>query len=144
MSTDNVSSMLHSCGTSLENVTRLALIYVIVHPPALAMFISHFLRLNDLSIVFPIRLDGAGDLYRGFHVDIVPTYPRGEFSASGLPRSFQAPKGILEGITLLEPRFHRVSFTYVNYDAWRDYWPLIETCAGSLEELHILAAVTGE
>ena len=79
----------------------------------------------------------------GFHVDIVPTHPRGEFSASGASM-FQAPKEIFEGITLLEPRFRRVTLAYGSYDTWWDYWPLVEACAGSLEELHILATATGE
>ena len=141
MSTDKVSSMLHSFGSSLQNVTRLSLYNAVVHPSTLAMFVSHFPRLNDLSIKF--LFDHAGDSYRGSHADIVPTYPHGEFSASHYPMG-QLPKGVFEAITLLEPRFHRVSLTGVNYGPWRDYWLVVEACAGSLEELHILAAETGE
>jgi len=105
------------------------------------MFVSHFPRLNDLFIKF--LFDGAGDWHRESHVDIVPTYPRGELSTLHYPMD-QLPKGVFEVITLLEPRFHRVSLTGVNYGAWRDYWPVVEACGGSLEEFHILAAATGE
>jgi len=142
MSTDQVSTMLHSFGSSLQNVTRLSLCYVIVHPSTFAMFVGHFPRLNDLFIDPLGSLDDTGDSYRGFHVDIVPTYPRGEFSTSHHPD--QLPKGVFEVITLLEPRFHRVSLKGVNCGAWRDYWPVIEACAGSLEELHILEARSSE
>ena len=141
MSTDRVLSMLHSFGSSLENVTCLRLMYDVVSPPALAMFISHFPRLNDLSIDYPKGPDSGRDLYRGFHVDIVPTHPRGEFRALGFS---QLPIEVFEDITLLEPRFRRVSLEPVNYDAWRDYWSLVEACAGSLEELHIRTTTTGE
>ena len=147
-SIDRVSSMLHSFGSSLENVTRLILTNVGFHSSTLAMFVSHFPRLDDLFIsgfrLYPPTVDRTGDLDHGFCVDIVPTHPRGEFSASNVPMSLQTPEEIFEGITLLEPRFRRVSLVYVSYKAWRDYWPLIEACAESLEELHILATATGE
>ena len=138
--------MLHSCGPSLENVTRLKLGHVVVHPSTLAMFVSHFPHLDDLSIStvrLPTMLDGTGDLRYEFHADIAPTHPRGKFSVSDIP-THQAPGGVFEAITLLEPRFHQVSLAHVNYDTWRNYWPLIEVCAGSLEELYIFAAGTGE
>ena len=138
--------MLHSFGSSLQNVTRLTLAQVVFYPSTLAMFVSHFPRLDHLSISgfpLPTALDHTGDLHRWFRVVIVPTYPRGEFSTSGVSM-LHTPKEILEGIILLEPRFRRVSLAYVDYDAWRDYWPLIEACAGSLEELYILATATGE
>ena len=76
------------------------------------------------------------------HCDIVPTHPRGDFSASGVLTLFQAPKELFDGITLLEPRLRRVSLAHVSYNAWRDYLPLAEACAGSAEELHILATGT--
>ena len=47
-------------------------------------------------------------------------------------------------IALLKPRFHLVSLAYVSYGAWRDYWPVVEACGGSLEELYILADATSE
>jgi len=50
MNTDRVSSMLHSFGSSLENVTRLTLERIIIHPATFAIFINHFPRLDDLSI----------------------------------------------------------------------------------------------
>ena len=34
--------------------------------------------------------------------------------------------------------------THVDYNAWWDCWPLVEACAGSLEELYILAHAAGE
>ena len=147
MSTGRVSSMLHSLGSSLENVTHLALHDVHIHPSTLAMFVSRFPCLNHLSISgFPLSItpDGTGGSHRGSRINIVPTHPRGEFSVSDVWISLQTPKEIFEGITLLEPRFRRVSLTNVSQHAWRDYWPLIEACAGSLEELHIFATPTGE
>jgi len=147
MSTGRVSSMLHSLGSSLKNVTHLTLHHVDVHPSTLAMFVSRFPCLNHLSISgFPLPMtpDSTGGSHRRSRPDIVPTHPRGEFSVSGAWISLQAPKEIFEGITLLEPRFRRVSLTNVSQYAWRDYWPLIEACAGSLEELRILATPTGE
>jgi len=44
-------------------------------------------------------------------------------------------------ITLLEPRFRRrVTIKYARYGQWRVFWPLVEACAGSSEELEILGA----
>ena len=146
MTTDRTSLVIRSFGSSLENVTRLTLGDVTVHPSTLTMFISHFPRLDDLSISvinLPRTLEGTGDSHRGFHGEIVPTHPRGRFSASGIPVC-QVPKEVLNAITLLEPRFHRVTLDCVSYGSWRDYWPLVEACAGSLEELHILTDATGE
>ena len=54
------------------------------------------------------------------------------------------PKWIFKAITLLELRFHRVTLAYANYKSWGDYWPLVEACAGSLEELRIITDATGE
>ena len=144
MSTDRVLSMLHSFGSSLGNVTQLTLGHITAHPSTLAMFVSHFPRLDDLFISADDLRHGTGGLDRGFHVDIVPTHPCGKFSTSGVFMLFQPPKAIFEGIILLEPRFRQVSLAHVSYYAWRDYWPLAEACGGSLEELHILADVTGE
>jgi hypothetical protein len=144
MTSDSVSSMLRSCGSSLENVTRLTLDSVSVRSSTLAMFVSNFPRLDELSIsAFPLQpmLSGAGYSYP--RVDVVPTHPRGNFSVLGASM-FKAPKDIFGGIALLKPRFRQVSFADVSCDAWRDYWPLLEACAGSLEELHILATATGE
>jgi len=140
-----ISSMVHSFGSSLENVTRLTLRDVISYPRTLAMFVSHFPRLDDLSvsvIYLPMILDGAGGLHPGFRGDIVPSHPRGKFSASNI--SVRTPKGVFEAITLLEPRFRQVTLAHVSYGVWRDYWPLVEACAGLLEELRILADATGE
>ena len=139
------SSMLHSFGPSFEHVTRLTLRKVAIHPSPLAMFVGHFPRLDNLSIsVINIlrTLEGVDDLHAWFSGEIVPTHPRGKFSTSG-PPEYQVPKGVFETIILSEPRFHRVSLGYVNYDTWRDYWLLVEACAGSLEELDILAGATG-
>ena len=87
MTTDRVSSILHSFGSSLENVTRWTLGRVLVRPSTLAMFVSRFPRLDDLSIsgyCLPMTLDDTGEVYHGFRVDIVPSHPRGEFSVSGV------------------------------------------------------------
>ena len=146
MTTDCVSSMLHSFGCCLENVTRLTLGQIVIHPEILAMFISHFPRLDDLSIStigLPRALGHARDPHREHRIGIVPTNTRGKFHASGIP-ACRVPKKIFEAITLLKPRFHKVTLTHINYDAWRDYWPLVEACGESLEELHILANGTGE
>jgi len=146
MMADRVSSMLHSFGPCLENVTRLTLGQIIIHPEILAMFISHFPRLDDLSIStigLPRALGRARDPHREPHIRIVQTRPRGKFHASGIP-ACRVPKKVFEAITFLEPQFQRITLTHVNYDAWRDYWPLLEACAESLEELHILANWTGE
>ena len=146
MSTDCVSSMLRSFGSSLENVTRLTVGHVAIRPSTLMMFVSHFPRLDDLSLSRvhpPSRPTGADDLDYGFDGDVVPSHPRGKFFAVD-DWEYQVPKGVFEGIALLKPRFHLVSLAYVSYGAWRDYWPVVEACGGSLEELRILADATGE
>jgi len=147
MHTPHVVSMLDSFGSSLENVTRLTLRDVIVGSilhSSFTMFISHFRRLDDISIsvveVRPSLRILFREVGREADIEIVPTHPQGEFSASGLV----VPNCVFKAITLLEPRFHRVALDWDSYDMWSVYWPLIEACAGSLEELHILAKVTGE
>jgi len=145
MSIGRISSMVHSFGSSLENVTRLTLRDVTAYPRTLAMFVSHFPRLDDLSvsiIYLPRILDGTGDLHPRFRGDIVPIHPRGYFSVSNI--LVRVPKGVFKAITLLEPRFRQITLAHASYGVWRDYWPLVEACAGSLEELRILADVTGE
>ena len=105
--------MLHSFGSSLENVTRLTLrdvVVQLVHPSTLRMFFGHFPHLDDLSIsainvyttMVGRHLLEVDPAIRG-DIDIVPTHPRGEFSA------YQVPEGVLKVITLLEPQFHRVT-----------------------------------
>ena len=104
------------------------------------MFVGHFPRLDNLSIsVINIlrTLEGTDDLYAGFRGEIVPTHPRGKSSTSCLPEC-QVLKGVFPPRTTVPPGFSRI------YEPWRDYWPLVEACAGLLEELHILAGVTGE
>jgi len=143
MSVDHVSSALHSLGTSCENVTHLTLDSVDVDPSALSMFLSHFPRLKDLTIYFPSAIDGSNGLHRGFQANVVPTRPRGEFYESGHMR-FPPPKGVYDTIVLLEPRFHKISLEHRSYPLWRDHWPLLEACGGSLEELHILGTAASE
>ena len=146
MTTDRVSSMFHSFGPSLENVARLTLGRILIHPATFAMFISHFPRLDALSIItigFPRALVPTGDSHRETCVEIVPTHPRGKFHASGDP-ACRVPKEAFEAITVLEPRFHRITLENIKYNAWRDYWPLVVECGGSLEELFILVNETGE
>ena len=145
MTTHRISLVIHSFGSSLKNVTRLTLADVTVHPSTLTMFISHFPRLDDLSISVinpPRMLEGTGDSHRGVLGEIFPTHPRGKFSASDIS-VYQVPE-VFKAITLLEPRFHRVTLDCDSYKSWRDYWPLVEACAGSLEELQILTDATGE
>ena len=135
--------MLGYLGSSFENVTKLVLGDIFVDASTLAMFISYFPHLDDLSISTirpPRTLDGSSNLHG--HVDIVPTRPHGKFTAWEIS-SFQAPGGLLKGIILLEPRFRVVNLEDVSYNAWREFWPLIEACAGSLEELNIYPSVTG-
>ena len=109
MPTDRMPSILHSFGSSLENFTRLTLGNVTIHFLTLGMFVSHFPRLDNLSISAIRTLDSTGDLYPAFRGEIVPTHPRGKFSVSSLS-TYQVPKGVFEAITL-EPRFHQVSGT---------------------------------
>jgi len=145
MQTTGVVSMLHSFGSSLENVTRLTLrdvAFHVIHRSTLGMFFSHFPRLDDLSIStinhYTERVDRhLLEVKPTIRSEIVPTRPRGEFSVrKALPK-------VLEIITLLEPRFHRVILDCNSYVS-KYYWPLVEACAGSLEELHIHANATGE
>jgi len=145
MTTDCVLSMLHSFGSSLENVTRLTLSGVYVRPSTLAMFVGHFPCLDITASDISGTLDGtnAVDSSPWAYVSGLPTYTRGRSGAPHIPKC-QVPKGVFETITLLKPRFNRVILAYVSYTAWRDYWPLIEACAGSLEELRIFADATGE
>jgi len=79
MTTHRISLVIHSFGSSLENVTRLTLKDVTVRPSTLTMFISHFSCLGDLSISVinpPRTLEGTGDSHRGLRGEIVPTHPR--------------------------------------------------------------------
>jgi len=147
MSIVQASSMLQCLGPLLKNVTRLTLGEIFFHPLTLATFVSHFPRLRDLSIentcTLAEPLEGTDNSCHWFHDGVVPTYPHREFTASG-PSRVQRPKEILEGIILLEPRFRRISLEYADHHGWRDFWPLIEACGGSLEVLHICVAMGGE
>ena len=101
MSADHVSSMLHSSGSSLEDVTHLTLGYITTHPLALVMFIGHFPRLYDLTlsgIYPPSRPTGADDLDYWFDGDVVPSHPRGKFRVSDYSR-YRVSKVVFEGIT---------------------------------------------
>jgi len=144
LSADRVSSMFHSFGSSLENVTILILGDVIVHPSILTTFLSHFPRLYDLTIsaILYGTLGGTVDLGHEFRADIIPTHPHGRLSISHMVTN-QESKWVFDAVILLEPRFHRVALAHVTYDGWRDYWPLIEACAESLEGLSIFAGATG-
>ena len=146
MGTTCVVSMLHSFGSSLRNVTRLTLrgvVFQVIHHSTLRMFFGHFPRLDDLSISavnpYTVRLiKHLREVDPAIRSEIIPTHPRGEFSA------YQVSRRVFEIITLLEPRFYRVILDCDSYDSWSDYWPLVEACAGSLEKLQILANSTGE
>jgi len=141
MTTDRISLVIHSLGSSIKNVTRLTLGNVTVHPSTLTMFIGYFPHLVNLSISavnLPMTLEGTGDSHREFHGEIFPTHPRGEFNA------YQVSGGVFKTIALLEPRFHRVTLNCESYGSWREYWPLVEACGGSLEELQILTDATSE
>ena len=146
MSTVQAASMLQCLGPLLKNVTRLTLGDLFVHSPTLATFISHFSRLHDLYIYCIWSLkppEGTDSSCHGFHDGVVPTYPHGEFTALS-PSRFQRPKGVFEGIILLEPRFRQIFLGYADYNRWRDFWPLIEACGGSLEVLRIHGTLIGE
>ena len=146
MSIDEPSLILRSFGSSLENVEYLTLSGIFTHPLDLAMLLSHFPHLNDLSlfdIYSPNMRNGTSDVHRGFHTSIVPTHPCGTFSVS-VPSEYRVSKGVFEAVVLLKPRFRQVSLMDINYGTWREYWPLVEACAGSLEELYILAHATDE
>jgi len=145
MTTDLISLVIHSLGSSIKNVTRLKLGNVTVQPSTLTMLIGHFPHLDDLSISaveLPTTLEDTSGSHREFRGEIVPTHPRGKFSASDIP-AYQVPL-VFKSIILLEPRFHRVTLDFDSYGSWRKYWLLIRACAGSLEELQILTDATGE
>ena len=145
IATDRTLLVIHSLGSSIKNVTRLSLRNIAVHPSALTMFIDYFPHLDDLSIStikLAVTLEGTGDSHREFHSEIVPTHPRGKFSVSGIP-VYQVPK-VFKAITVLKPQFYRITLDFNSYGSWRKYWPLVEACAGSLEELQILTDATSE
>ena len=131
------SFMLYCVGPLPGNVTRLTLEHIFVYPSTLAMFVSHFPRLDDLSIC-DVRSLGSCSPHHGFHDKIVPTHPRGELNVAGVI-GFRTPKEFFEAIALLEPRFREVTLAHAT---WRDFWPVVEACAGSLEVLHIVATAT--
>jgi len=140
------SMMLHHFGPLLENVTRLTLERMFVSPAALLTFISHFLHLDYLfisTIKNHRKMDDTGGLLHESHGNIMPTHPCGEFTAFEVKR-FDEPEKIFGGIALLEPRFRRVAFRYVMCDMWRSFWPVVEACAESLEELVIEVSSMGE
>ena len=84
--------------------------HILVHPPTLTTFISHFPCLNYLSIFWPGRPLGAGGA-RGLHHSspggVLPTCPHGEFRASDVS-GFTEKKEFFNSIVLLEPRFHKI------------------------------------
>ena len=135
-----VSSVLHYFAPSSENITRLTMKRTFIRSSAFVTFVSRFPRLHYLSISTfkrPWGADGVGDLHPESHGSVVPTHPRGEFSALEIAR-FDEPEKVLGGIALLEPWFRRVTLMYASCDQWRFFWPIMEACAGSLEELEIL------
>lgn len=132
-----VPLMLHCVGPSFETVTHLELRRILFDPSAFTTFIGHFPRLDYLSIHSLGRhwgRDGAGDLHHGSPGNVVPTRLDGEFLASGVPGY------LFNSIVLLEPRFRKVSLWG---NGWRDFWPPLEACSGSLEELGILGWLEG-
>jgi len=140
-----VSLMLHCLGPPSENVTRLTLQRISIRASALVTFISQFPHLHDLSIDTikrPWEAYGTGDLHQESHDRIVPTHPRGEFSVPNM--RFDEPEKVFGGIALLEPQFCRITFKSVKCDLWRSFWPVVEACAGSLEELEIEPTMIGE
>ena len=140
-----VSLLLHCFGPPLENVTRLTLQRISICPSALVTFISYFPQLHDLSISTierPWEADGTADLHRESHGRIVPTHPRGELSVPKM--RFDEPEKVFGGIALLEPRFRRITFGCIKCRLWRSFWPVVEACAGSLEELEIKPTSIGE
>jgi len=140
--TVKVSLMLHHLGPLPQNVTRLALEHIYIHPPTFTTFVSHFPRLHDLSIFTLKRPRGAGGIATSnyeAHSTIVPNHPRGEFSSD---MSSDELEKVFGGIVLLEPRFRRVTIKYARYNQWRIFWPIVEACAGSLEEFEISLAVS--
>ena len=134
-----VSLMLHCIGPPSENVTRLTLERMFIRSSALMTFVSHFPHLHYLfisTIMRPWEADGTGVSHHESHDRIVPTHPRGEFTAFEVKR-FDEPEEVFRGIALLEPRFSRIAFKGVRCAMWRNFWPVVEACAGSLEELEI-------
>ena len=134
-----VSLVLHCLGPSLGTVTRLKLEHILVHPQTLTTFISHFPCLNYLSIFWPGRppgADGAWGLHHSSPGGVVPTRPHGEFRATDVS-VFTEKKEFFNSIVLLELRFHKIFLEGTWCDGWRDFWPLLEVCSGSLEELII-------
>ena len=134
-----VSLMLNCISASLESVTHLTLECMLVHPLTFATFISHFPHLDYLSIDGlwrPQGVHGLRDIYDDSPASVVPTHPHGEIVVLDAMR-IEERKEVFNSIVLLEPRFHRVLFQDVRCDAWRDFWPLVEACSGSLEELEI-------
>jgi len=90
MHTPCVVSMLHCFGSSLEDVTCLALGDVIVTsilPSSFTMFVSHFPRLDDISISLVELHSSLSRLLCGVnrtaHVEVVLTHPHRQFSTSG-------------------------------------------------------------
>ena len=131
--------MLHHLGPLPQTATRLTLRRIYIYASAFATFVSHFPRLHDLSISTlkrPRGADGTTALDREPCSSIVPNHPRGEFRVSQM--RFDEPEDIFRGITLLEPRFRRVTLEDASCNQWRIFWPIVEACAGSLEELEIL------
>ena len=143
MPTDRPPLMLHNCGPSFANVTSLTLAGVCIRPHSLAMFITQFPQLTDLCIC-RISLPATPDPLNGLHddFDVVPTRPCGDLIVSNIV-DFPFAE-VFKVMALFEPRFRRVSLTDVAYPAWRDYWPVVEACAGSLEELCIIASEAGK
>jgi len=138
-----VSLMLHHLGPLPENVTRLTLERIYIYSSTFTTFVSQFPRLHDLSISTlrrPWGADGIVALDPKPHSSIVPNHPRGEFSAFDM--RFDEPEKVFGGIALLEPRFRRVTINYATYGQWRIFWPIVESCAGSLEELEILGSTS--
>lgn len=141
---DQVPLMLHCFGPHSDKVTRLTLSRIFIHQSALVTLIGHFPNLNYLSVsdLRPHwREDGTGESHGKSYGSIVPTHPCGEFSV--LTTRIDEPENLFRGIALLEPRFRRVILRS-QYRMWRDFWPLMETCAGFLEELELSTGSTGE
>jgi len=126
-----------------ENVARPTLRRSFVDSSTLTAFISRFPRLHDLSVSTlesPRKASGIVDSSGGPHSRAVPSHPRGEFSAWDM--KFDEPEKVFAVIALLKPRFRRVTIKHASYDQWRIFWPIVEACAGSLEELEILRAAS--
>jgi len=129
-----------------ETVTRLTLERMFISPVALLTFISRFPHLDHLfisTIKNHWKVDDTGGLLHESHGSIVPTHPHGEFTAFEVGR-FDEPEKIFGGIALLEPQFRRVAFRFILCNMWRSFWPVVEACAESLEELVIEVSSMGE